>query len=522
MPFSLFLAFKYLKPKRTATSLVTIISVIGVTLGVAILLIVMSVMTGFEEMWIEKVLSFKPHLTINRLTPDRTRMVAIDEPDMICDRLVDLEGVIAATPSIETEVLLGYGRRTKPAIVVGVDPKREEQTRMIASNIISGVFDIEDDGVVIGRDLARRLGATVGGTVLLYSPLNVIEADTIYLPEEGVVKGIFNMGHRDSDAKLILTSTGLARELVGLEQGAYSIHVNVDDPINPGIFRTRVRATRSTLSFNDLLFMERLVAELETDPDALSETLMQTTGHDLDYLVQTVKRALFSLPYQPMLGTTSMIPRQFADIAKEIASAYSSNLSYDQAGISNEVLYKALFDNADGTRSTPVDTDYDVATWQEADAVLFRALTHEKNMMFILLGAITIVAIFCVTNTLIVIIVQKTKEIGLLKALGFSSRQIMASFVWVGWIQCMAGTLFGIATGLLVLVNLGNIVNMLAGFGTEVFPKDIYGLEGLPWEFSYLDAALIAGSVMVFSTLAALLPAWWASRLQPAEALRHE
>jgi lipoprotein-releasing system permease protein len=143
--------------------------------------------------------------------------------------------------------------------------------------------------------------------------------------------------------------------------------------------------------------------------------------------------------------------------------------------------------------------------------------------MFVLLVFITIVAIFCVTNTLIVITVQKTNEIGLLKALGFPSRKIMAAFVWHGWIQCLVGTAAGIGVGLLVLHNLSTIIDCLSWLiREEVFPKEIYGLSEIPWKTSLAELARIAVFVMVFCTLSSILPAWRAARLDPVQALRHE
>jgi lipoprotein-releasing system permease protein len=154
--------------------------------------------------------------------------------------------------------------------------------------------------------------------------------------------------------------------------------------------------------------------------------------------------------------------------------------------------------------------------------MLFTVLSNEKSMMFILLVFITIVAIFCVTNTLIVITVQKTNEIGLLKALGFPSRRIMAAFVWHGWIQCLVGTVAGIGVGLLVLNNLQGMVDWLNSVNVPVFPKDIYQFSRIPWEVSYVEVAKISAMVMIFCTLSSILPAWRAARMDPVEALRHE
>lgn len=143
-------------------------------------------------------------------------------------------------------------------------------------------------------------------------------------------------------------------------------------------------------------------------------------------------------------------------------------------------------------------------------------------MMVILLMFITIVAIFCVTNTLIVLTVQKTHEIGLLKALGFSTRQVMGAFVLHGWIQCLIGTILGVGAAYLVLHNLQNLVVLLARFGVEVFPKSVYGLTQIPWRIILREVVDVAISVILFCTVASLLPAWRAARMDPVAALRKE
>jgi lipoprotein-releasing system permease protein len=166
--------------------------------------------------------------------------------------------------------------------------------------------------------------------------------------------------------------------------------------------------------------------------------------------------------------------------------------------------------------------DFLVQTWHQIDNQLFNALAVEKNMMVILLMFITVVAIFCVTNTLIVLTVQKTDEIGLLKALGFSSRQVMGAFVIYGWIQCLAGTLLGIGAAYLVLHNLQSMVDGLAFLGVEVFPKEIYGLSAIPWRIIPSEVVDVAISVILFCTFASFLPAWRAARMDPVVALRKE
>ena len=158
----------------------------------------------------------------------------------------------------------------------------------------------------------------------------------------------------------------------------------------------------------------------------------------------------------------------------------------------------------------------------DQDRVLFNALRTEKTMMFILLAFIAIVAAFCVTNTLIVITIQKTKEIGLMKALGFSGGQIRAAFVLHGLVQCVLGELLGLGAGWLVLRNLQGIVRQLSKWGWDVFPEAVYGLPELPWRVVPSDVVAVVGIVFAFCLAASFLPAWLASRLDPVKAINQE
>ena len=407
MNFPLYLALRYLKPHRNGVSTVAVIAVVGILLGVAVQMIVMAVMTGYGELWNEKILSFKPHVTIQH---ESGLITDLDEVEAAV-RAASPE-VAAVCPSAQTPVMVRHEDRIETPVAVGFDMDRPGVIDTVRDHMLAGVFDISDRNCVLGSGLAYALGVGIGDKLLVYSPLNLANPDELYLPEELTVAGVFDMGMRDYDAAFLLASLEVVLDLVGEFGGAQALQVQVANPY-------------------------------EVYPPAVA-----------------VARAL--------------------------------------------------------------GPEYRVQTWQQADAVLFGALQTEKTMMFVLLVVISIVAVFCVVNTLIVVTLKKTREIGLLKALGFSGAKIVAVFVVMGQIQCVAGTLLGVLCGWGFLHRLNDIVEFLAQHGRDVFPKEIYMFSNMPWKIVPGDLALTVVSVHVFCLLASLVPAWRAARMDPVVALRQE
>ena len=404
---SLFLALRYLRPRRTFISAVTVISVLGVTLGVAVLVVVLSVMSGFDDMWREKILGFNAHVMVTG-----SRGVIYDIDRLIAE-VERVEGVKAAAPFVQGLVFLQHNDSVYTPMLRGVDPCRESRVSQIPRSIIAGHFDVTGTALVVGADLARELRLRVGSRVLEYSPAGFISEEEIRLPEEMIVRGIFEVGMWDFDMGYVLSSLEAARDLYGLEEGVHGLQVMTADPF------------------------------------------------------------------------------QAAEVAQNIAQT--------------------------------IGPGYRVMTWMQLNRQLFAALRVEKNMMFFLLIFITVVAAFGITNTLITLAVQKTREIGLMKALGFPSGTIMRIFLWQGWISGVIGTGLGLALGLMALDYRNEILRFLsARLGLDLFPKELYRLSEIPARTSLEDLVTVIVAVLVICTLAGVIPAYRAARQDPARALRYE
>ncbi len=405
MRLPLFLALKYLKPKRSVASAITVVSVLGVMLGVAAVLVVRSVMTGFGEIWEEKILDFKPHVT---LLPTHGNVIGGE--DALAARLRRVPGVVCVTPEIDTRVLISSRGRVLAPVIIGVDGDDFASAYRVGEPR-AGSFDLEGDTLLIGATAARSLGVWVGDEVTVYSPKTLIDKDEIFLPVKWRVGGIFSCGQHEYDSGYVVASLPNVRDLMGLESGVFAIHVKTDCP---------------------------------TDP------------------------------------------RRFGAVSAAIAEI-APNLRQ--------------------------------VTWREADREIFNALAVEKNMTALLLSLISLVAVFCVMNTLLVLTVQKTSAIGLLKSIGFRRREIMSVFMVHGLIQCVLGISLGLSASWAILSNLQRIVEWLSRLGLEVFPASVYGLAEIPHHLVPMDVFWVVALVLVFGTLASFVPALIASLKDPVRAL---
>ena len=405
MGFSLFLALKYLRPKRSVASAITCVSVLGVMLGVAAVIVVRSVMTGFGDVWEEKILDFKPHLS---LVPASGQVVTGEVA--LARAIRRIPSVTSVTPEIDTRVMLARKGRVLAPVLIGVDSEEFAGAYRVGPPR-AGSFDLEGDSVVLGVHAARALGAGVGDEVTVYSPKTLVARDEVYLPVRWRVAGIFASGQHEYDSGYAVASLANVRDLLGLEDGVFAVHVKTDCPTD------RVRFDR-------------------------------------------------------------------------VADACGA-----------------------------LDPSLRAVSWREADRAIFDALAVEKNMTALLLSLISLVAVFCVMNTLLVLTVQKTPEIGLLKALGFRKADIMGVFVVHGLIQCSVGIVLGLLVSWAILSNLQAIVEWLGRMGMEVFPGSVYGLDAIPHRLVVTDVFWVVGLVFAFGLLASLIPAFAAASKDAVKAL---
>jgi lipoprotein-releasing system permease protein len=424
--FSLFLALRYLKPKRTFLSIITLISILGVTLGIMVLILVISVMTGFEQELRRKVIGFDPHVVVTSggVLEDweKTAAVVRNDPD-----------AVAAAPFVLGPVIAQYQNRRLAPKIRGVDPEQERGVVDISPFIIEGEYDLEGSKTIVGSELARELGVTVGEKLTIFSPgnfkeiLNEIERlektggkpediaslKQLILPTELEVTGIFESGRYLYDSEFLIVPLHIGQELYNLGPAAHGLAVKTRDP----------------------------------------------------YLADKVRNDL----------TSRLEPPAYA------------------------------------------------MSWMDMNKQIFDAIRMERQVMFFILMFIILVAAFGIMNTLITVTVQKTREIGVMKALGARTNQIVGVFLAQGMVVGVFGTLLGLGLGI-SLTQYRNEANRFLSrtLGMEVFPASVYQFSEIPAEIVASDVAIICLSAFVICSVAALIPAWFAARLDPVKALRHE
>jgi lipoprotein-releasing system permease protein len=428
LPFSLFLALRYLKPKRTFLSIITLISILGVMLGVTVLILVISVMTGFDRELQRKVIDFDAHILVS------TRDVLRNWRELTV-QLRKTPDVVATAPYIQGPVIVEFQNRRLAPMIRGVDPDQEERVIPLHKFVKQGALDLEGDSTVLGVELAIKLQIAVGDKLTVYSPGNLNEIldgikklentkgpeaekaieqlREVVLPKELTVTGIYETGHYVHDSEFLLVPIYVGQELYGLGDALHGITVKTTDP----------------------------------------------------FLAGEVKKAIQRFLKPP---------------------------------------------------------EY-VQTWVDMNEQYFEAIRLERNVMFFLLFFIVVVAAFGIMSTLITVTVQKRREIGIMKAIGANIWQIVWVFLGQGIVVGVFGTLTGLGLGMTLIRYRNEFSHWLARtLRIEIFPREVYQFSQIPAEVVPHDVVIICVSAFVICSIAALIPAYFAARLDPVKALRYE
>jgi lipoprotein releasing system, transmembrane protein, LolC/E family len=410
--YEVFLALRYLlrsKSHRGFVSFFSLISVVCVIIGVAALIIVLSVMTGFEKEMKTKVISVFAHVTITG--PVRVILPYWKEPMEIAKKNPHVKGV---APYIRGPVLLSTRDKGHPLVVLGMDPDLEDSASELHNYIKDAGGTLTDSQVILGDTYARNLGVEKGDKVVLTSPAFVqTPGGRVPVQKTLEVAGIFHSGNFEYDSQFGLTTLAVANHLFQMKGAVHALKVSLDDVDNAGI------------------------------------------------------------------------------VAKELSEELRGRCS--------------------------------VQTWMEQNAHLFAAVQLEKRVMFLILLLISLVAALNIVSTLVMVVLGKTKDIGILRALGATSRSVGLIFTIQGLFIAMVGLFLGVVGGTLIAYNVNPILHFLRlHFGIDLFPANVYYLDGIPSQVVPVDVATIACCAFVLCLLASIFPALLASRMKPVQALRYE
>jgi len=410
MYFEYFIGGRYLraKHKETFISLITILSVAGVTVGVMALIVVIAVMAGFESDLKQRILGVESHIVLMRHDGSFSGYKKISK------QINELKGVEAATPFIYSQIMLRSSTGVSGAVLRGVEPESAGSViKILKNSVLQNLKQIQRQGssksvapgIILGKELAKNLGVLKGDVVYLISSRGMI-SPIGYLPamKRFEVVGLFESGMYEYDGSLAYVDLEDAQKILNMKGSVTGIEVRVDDIYN----------------------------------------------------------------------------------ARNIAKKIVSELGFP----------------------------YWARDWMRMNHNLFSALKLEKTVMFIILALIVLVAAFNIASTLIMMVMGKTKDIAILKAMGAMDSSIRKIFIYKGMIIGAVGTLFGVFLGFI-------ICKLLEKYKFIQLPGDVYYISTLPVRLEALDVFMIASAAMAICFLATLYPASQASKLNPIEAIRY-
>ncbi|MCF8129577.1 MAG: lipoprotein-releasing ABC transporter permease subunit [Deltaproteobacteria bacterium] len=406
--FELFLGIRYLKAKRKQRfiSVITIISVMGVMVGVMALVVVLSVMNGFRSDLMGKILGVNSHVLVLNLSG------TFGGYEKVAEKVKKMDGVVAITPFVYTQVMINNSGRVSGAVLRGVDPRSAARVvnfdKMIKEGSLSSLSATEKGvpSIILGSELAKQIGAGAGSLVTVISPEGKLTPlGRTPNTQKFRVTAIFDSGMYEYDASMVYISLGEAQRFLALGDNVTGLELKVKE-----VYKS----------------------------DIIARKIQKSLGY----------------PYW-------------------------------------------------------------TKDWKLMNRSLFSALKLEKLTMFIILTMIVLVGALNIISTLVMVVMEKTRDVAILRAMGASARSIMSIFMFQGILVGIIGTLAGLLSGL-------GLCHLLSRYQFINLPSDVYYISKLPVQVLASDVATVAASAVVISFLATLYPAWYASRLNPVESFRYE
>ena len=409
--FERMVAFSYLRARRQEgfVSVIAIFSLLGIALGVATLIIVMSVMNGFRADLLGRILGLNGDLGVY------AQSGPLGDYDADATKVSQVPGVTGVTPLIEGQVMATSEAGAAGALVRGIRPEDLRRRPLVADHIVQGsLADFDDDGVAVGDRLARRLGVAVGSAITIISPQGTATAfGTMPRIKTYTVVALFDVGMYEYDNSFIFVPLEAAQLFFRLPNAVTSLEVFVADP--------------------DRVYQDRRL----------------------------------------------------------IAAALGGHVR--------------------------------IVDWQQANSSLFNAVEIERNVMFLILTLIIVVAAFNIISSMIMMVKDKGRDIAILRTMGASRGAILRIFVLSGASIGVVGTVAGLLLGVVFTRNLEAIRQALQKvIGTDLFAAEIYFFTRIPARLDAGEVAAVVIMALVLSFLATLYPSWRAARLDPVEALRYE
>jgi lipoprotein-releasing system permease protein len=410
--FERMMAMRYLRARRQEgfISVIAGFSLLGIALGVATLIIVMSVMNGFRAELLGRILGLNGHMTVSAYGQP------ITDYAQLADRIKQVPEVTAANPLIEGQVLASANGAASGALVRGMRPEDLKAKTLVSGHIVRGSLDQfqGDDAIIIGVRMADRFRLNVGDKITLISPQGSVTAfGTVPRMRAYPIVAIFEVGMYEYDNSFAFIPLEAAQVFFRLDKAVSGVEVMV------------------------------------TNPDDVRQA------------------------------------------AYDVARAVGPQLR--------------------------------VANWQQTNSSFFNALQVERNVMFLILTLIIVVAAFNIISSLIMLVKDKSQDIAILRTMGATRGSVLRIFLLAGASVGVIGTVSGFVLGVLFTSNIETIRQWLQSLtGTTLFDPTIYFLSHMPSKVEPMEVVSVVLMALALSFLATIYPSWRAARLDPVEALRYE